>query len=74
MFDFKKLQQMQKELQSRMAKAQEEMAAKTVEASSGGGVVTAVVNGNQEVLCKTLYHCRCGIYVCSKGKRAGTVL
>ncbi len=49
MFDLKKLQQMQKEMQEQMGSVQDEMAAQTVEASSGGGVVTIVMNGNQEV-------------------------
>ncbi len=39
-----------KALQEKMAKMQEELALKTVEASAGGGMVTVVVNGRQEVL------------------------
>lgn len=46
----KQIQKMQKELQERMARIQEEMKSKTVEAASGGGMVTAVVNGNQELI------------------------
>lgn len=46
----KQIQKMQKELQERMARIQEEMKTKTVEAASGGGMVTAVVNGNQELI------------------------
>lgn len=38
------------ELQTKMAKLQEELEEKTVEASSGGGMVTVVVNGRQELL------------------------
>ncbi|MFQ5588312.1 MAG: YbaB/EbfC family nucleoid-associated protein [Nitrospiria bacterium] len=38
------------ELQQRMAKMQEEAAEKTLEASSGGGMVTVVINGRQQVL------------------------
>jgi len=38
------------QLQSKMAKLQEELGEKTVEASSGGGMVSVVVNGRQEVL------------------------
>jgi len=38
------------ELQAKMAKLQEEAAEKTIEASSGGGMVTVVVNGRQQVL------------------------
>lgn len=37
-------------LQERMAKLQEEAAKKTVEASSGGGMVTVKVSGKQQVL------------------------
>ncbi len=37
-------------LQNRLAQIQEEMGGKTVEASSGGGMVTVTVNGRQEVL------------------------
>ncbi len=42
---FKQAQKMQKD----MAKIQAEMASKTVEATAGGGMITVVVNGNQEV-------------------------
>lgn len=38
------------ELQERMAKMQEEAVKKTVETTSGGGMVTVVVNGRQEIL------------------------
>lgn len=38
------------DLQQRLAKVQEEAASKTVEASAGGGMVTAVVNGKLEVI------------------------
>jgi DNA-binding YbaB/EbfC family protein len=37
-------------LQEKMAKVQEELAAKTVEATSGGGMVTAIVNGKFELV------------------------
>ncbi|MDH4099629.1 MAG: YbaB/EbfC family nucleoid-associated protein [Nitrospirota bacterium] len=37
-------------LQDKMAKTQEEIAARTVEASSGGGMVTATVNGRGEMV------------------------
>jgi len=43
------LKQAQK-IQSQISKLQEELEQKTVEASSGGGMVTVVVNGKQEVL------------------------
>lgn len=46
---FNPLQQV-KALQEKMAKMQEELSFKKIEASSGGGMVTVVVNGRQEVL------------------------
>ncbi len=39
-----------KQLQDKIAKIQEEVGQKTVEASAGGGVVTAVVNGQLKLL------------------------
>ena len=42
------MQQAQK-LQAQLAKAQEELANLTVEASSGGGAVTVVMNGQQKI-------------------------
>ncbi|HET7318200.1 MAG TPA: YbaB/EbfC family nucleoid-associated protein [Nitrospirota bacterium] len=38
------------QMQERVKKLQEEAGGKTVEASSGGGMVTVVANGRQEVL------------------------
>lgn len=38
------------ELQERLAKVQEDAAARTVESSAGGGMVRATVNGKLEVL------------------------
>ena len=38
------------ELQEKMAKLQEELGEKTLEASAGGGMVTVVANGKQEIL------------------------
>ncbi len=38
------------QMQERVKKLQEEAGAKTVEASSGGGMVTVIANGRQEVL------------------------
>jgi len=46
---FNPMQQV-KMLQEKMAKIQEELSLKTVESSSGGGMVTAVVNGRQELV------------------------
>jgi len=37
-------------LQAQMLKLQEELAAKTVESSSGGGMVTVVANGRQHIV------------------------
>lgn len=37
-------------MQSRITKVQDEIGNKTIEASTGGGMVTAVVNGKQELL------------------------
>ncbi|MGL4721802.1 MAG: YbaB/EbfC family nucleoid-associated protein [Desulfovibrionaceae bacterium] len=37
-------------MQSKMVKLQEELARKSVESSSGGGMVTVVVNGEHELL------------------------
>jgi nucleoid-associated protein EbfC len=39
-----------KALQDKMAKMQEELAVKTIESSSGGGMVTALMNGRQELV------------------------
>jgi nucleoid-associated protein EbfC len=39
-----------KKMQEKFQKMQDEMADKTVEAQSGGGMVSCVVNGKQEVL------------------------
>ena len=38
------------QFQSKMAKLQEELGDRTVEASAGGGMVTVVVNGRQEII------------------------
>ena len=46
---FNPMQQI-KVLQDKMAKVQEELAMKTVESSAGGGMVTAVMNGRQELV------------------------
>jgi len=43
------LKQAQK-MQEQMSKLQEEASTKTVEATSGGGMVTAVVNGKQQLV------------------------
>jgi DNA-binding YbaB/EbfC family protein len=38
------------QFQAKMARLQEELGERTVEASSGGGMVTVVANGKQEIL------------------------
>lgn len=53
-FDLKKLQKMSKNLQAGMETMKQEMAGKTVEGASGGGVVKVVVNGNQELVSITI--------------------
>ena len=42
------------QFQTRVAKLQEELGERTVEASAGGGMVTVVVNGQQELLSITI--------------------
>ena len=43
------LQKMAREMQANMAKAQEELAAATVEGTAGGGAVVIVLTGTQDV-------------------------
>ena len=38
------------QLQAKMGKIQEELSEKTVEASAGGGMITVVANGKQELI------------------------
>lgn len=45
-----KLMKQAQEMQQKMEKIQQELAEKEVEASSGGGMVTVKMNGQQEVL------------------------
>lgn len=49
----KVMKQMQK-MQSQLAKIQEELGERTVEATAGGGVVKVVVNGRQEIVSLTI--------------------
>lgn len=49
-FDLGGLLRQAQQLQERLSAAQEEAAARTVEGSAGGGMVTAVVNGKLEVV------------------------
>jgi len=48
--NFQNMMKQAQKLQEKMVKVQEELAAKTVEATSGGGMVTAVVNGKFELM------------------------
>ncbi len=48
--DITKLFKQARKLQSQMQEIQEELARKEVEASSGGGMVTAKVNGKKELV------------------------
>ena len=45
-----KLMKQAQEMQAKMARVQEELAEREIEATSGGGVVTVRMNGKQEVL------------------------
>ena len=47
--DMNKMMQQVQELQAQMAKAQEELATETVEASAGGGMVTVKATGAGEI-------------------------
>jgi DNA-binding YbaB/EbfC family protein len=47
--DFEKLMQQAQQMQEQMAKAQEELAGETVEASAGGGMVTVKATGALEI-------------------------
>ena len=49
MFDMKKLQEMQAQLQNQMGQMQDDLDTKTVEAVAGGGAVKIVMSGNQKV-------------------------
>ncbi len=48
-FDVNKLLQQAQQMQAHMAKAQEELAAETVEASAGGGLVRVKASGTGEI-------------------------
>ena len=48
--DIGNLMKKAQQLQEKMAKMQEELSEKTVEASAGGGMVTVVANGKQEIV------------------------
>jgi nucleoid-associated protein EbfC len=46
---YQKMMKQVQEMQKKMAKAQEELASETVQASAGGGMVTVVISGSLEV-------------------------
>jgi DNA-binding YbaB/EbfC family protein len=50
MKNMKNLMKQAQQLQTKMARMQEEMAQKTIEASAGGGMVKIVANGKQEIV------------------------
>jgi DNA-binding YbaB/EbfC family protein len=50
MQNFSNIMKQAKKIQERMARLQEELADKTVEATAGGGMVTATVNGRFELV------------------------
>ena len=50
MKNMKNMMKQAQQLQNKMAKMQEEMAEKTIEASAGGGMIKVVANGKQEVV------------------------
>lgn len=50
MGQFGNIMKQAQELQERLSRVQEDAAAKTVEASAGGGMVTAVVSGRLELV------------------------
>jgi hypothetical protein len=49
-FDLGGLFKQAQQLQERLANVQQELAGRTVEASAGGGMITAVVNGKLELV------------------------
>jgi len=46
----KQMMKQMKKVQAEMERLQEDMAGRTVEASAGGGMVTVVANGKQEIV------------------------
>jgi nucleoid-associated protein EbfC len=50
MKQMKNIMKQAQQLQNKMARLQEEMAEKTIEASAGGGMVKIVANGRQEIV------------------------
>jgi hypothetical protein len=52
--DMRQLMKQAQKMQEQLAAAQEELASRTFEGTAGGGVVTAVVSGSQELLNVTI--------------------
>ena len=52
--DLQGLLQQARKIQEHMARMQEELGTKTVEASAGGGMVSVVANGRQELISITI--------------------
>lgn len=50
MQNFGNIMKQAKQLQEKMMRLQEEMQTKTIEASSGGGMVSVVINGKNEIV------------------------
>ncbi|MCK9197765.1 MAG: YbaB/EbfC family nucleoid-associated protein, partial [Syntrophales bacterium] len=50
MANFGNIMKQAKKMQERMARLQQELETKTVDASSGGGMVSVVVNGKFEII------------------------
>lgn len=50
MKQMKNIMKQAQQLQNKMARLQEEMAEKTIEASAGGGMIRVVANGRQEIV------------------------
>jgi DNA-binding YbaB/EbfC family protein len=50
MKDLGSIMKQAQKIQAQMARMQEELAGKTVEASAGGGMITVVSNGKQEIV------------------------
>lgn len=50
MKEFQDLLRQAQQMRERMAKLQEELGGRTVEATAGGGMVTVVMNGRQEIV------------------------
>lgn len=48
--NFGNIMKQAKKMQERMARIQEELESKTVEASAGGGMISVVVNGKYEIV------------------------